>query len=226
MELVNYLSNKIKKYKNINLILSGGNSPLIHYKNLAKSKIDFSNINIFLLDDRIVRSNSKDSNYNNIKKSFQKNKVLSGKICSLTKKNLQKNFVNETIFKLKKYKTFCILGMGLDGHFASIFSESKTFNDEINIKKKPKYFLTKKLGNPRVRRISMNLSMILLSSEILLILSTKKKNKFFKKILNLDNSLKYPITQLAKCAKSYLLIYSEKKILRLKKYIQRNIFKV
>jgi 6-phosphogluconolactonase len=219
MKLVNYLLNKIKKYKKINLILSGGNSPLIQYKNLAANTIDFSNINIFLLDDRIVGLNSKHSNYNNIKKSFKKNKVLSNKIYALTKKNLQAKLLNETILKLKKYKTFCILGMGLDGHFASIFSESKTFDDEINIKKKPKYFLTNKLGNPRVRRISMNLSMILLSNEILLILNTKKKKNFFKKILNLNNCLKYPIIQLVKHAKNYLLIYSEKKIQRLKKYI-------
>lgn len=217
MELVNYLLDKVKKYKKINLILSGGNSPLIYYKNLAKCKIDFSNINIFLLDERIVKLNSKHSNYNNIKKSFQKNKVLSNKIFPLTKKNLQENMINETIVKLKKYKTFCILGMGLDGHFASIFSESKTFNEEIDIKKKPKYFLTKKLGNPKVARISMNLSMILLSNEILLILNSKK-NKLFKKILNLDNCLRYPITQVVKHAKNYFLIYDGKKILKLKKF--------
>jgi 6-phosphogluconolactonase len=216
MKLVDFLTSIIKKNEKLNIILSGGNSPLQYYKSFSKKKINFKNLNFFLLDDRIVRNNSKYSNYNNIKKSFKKNKIIYDKILPLNKKNCRGKQLKKNIFLLKKYKVFSILGMGPDGHFASIFAASKKFREQINIKKKPSYFFSEKLGNPRVKRVSMNLSMILLSNYILLILNTKNKIKLFKKILKFKNTSSYSIFHLIKHAKKKILIYDGKKFLKIK----------
>ena len=61
-----------------------------------------------------------------------------------------------------------LIGIGDDGHFASIFSGSKNYHNLIDIKKKPNFYQTESLGNPKVKRITMNLSMILNSEKIIL----------------------------------------------------------
>ena len=63
--------------------------------------------------------------------------------------------------------------MGEDGHFASLFSEHIMQNpDDINNKSKPNIIYTKPMGQPCHERISMNLSMILRSLKIYLLVST------------------------------------------------------
>ena len=218
MELINYLLTFVGKNKKSNIILSGGKSPLKLYKILSKKKVNFKNINFFLLDDRIVNTKSKYSNYNNIKKSFIKNKIIYKKIFPLNRKNCKRKVVEKKIYLLKKLKTLSILGMGADGHFASIFIESKNFHKQVSLFKKPSYVFTEKLGNPRFKRISMNLSMILLSNIILLILNTKKKIKLFKKISKIKKNSPYPISFLLKYGKKKILIYDGKKMRNLKDY--------
>ena len=191
----------ISKKKRLNLILAGGNSPLKFYKTMSRFDINWKNINIFLLDDRIVSHKSKFSNYNNIKKSFKTNRIAFKNIKSLLKINT-KNIISS----LKKFKTFSIIGLGSDGHFASIFSNSFTYRKAVNIKTKPAYFKTEEIGSPKRKRISMNLSMILLSDIIILFLKDKKKFTLFKKIVESEKKDFFPVFFLTKYARKIIYL--------------------
>ena len=46
------------------------------------------------------------------------------------------------------YLSLSIIGIGEDGHFASIFPNSKKVKLLLNSKYKPNIYLTEKLGNP------------------------------------------------------------------------------
>ena len=58
MDLSEGIFKDIKDKKKTSLILSGGKSPLKHYRKLFKKKINWSNVNFFLLDERLVKKKS------------------------------------------------------------------------------------------------------------------------------------------------------------------------
>ncbi len=217
MILTTHIKKYIKKNKNVNLILSGGNSPLKYYRLLSKEKLNWEKINFFFIDERNVDINSKYSNFKKINKIFKKN-ILQHKLKPLNKKFLSEKLLNKKIFLLKKYKTISIIGMGNDGHYASIFSNSKKFKKLININLKPNILSTEKIGNPKVKRFTMNLSMILLSSKIFLILNNQKKIILFKKAIKFKNEKIYPIYSLIKKAKNRILIFDGKRLKKIKDF--------
>ena len=157
-------------------------------------------MNFYLLDERLVNKNSNFSNYKNIKSCFKGNKIALDHIKPLNKNNLKSKNLKKIISQFKKFKTVAIVGMGNDGHFASIFFKSKNFRIQISRNKKPSYFLTEKLGTPKIERISMNLSLLLMADTIVLFLNKKKLTKLYK-YLKSKKKNKYPIFHLLKHAK-------------------------
>ena len=55
MNLAKKLIKDLKKFKKVNLILSGGKSPLKDYKILFNEKLKWDDINLFLLDERLYK---------------------------------------------------------------------------------------------------------------------------------------------------------------------------
>ena len=76
-----------------------------------------------------------------------------------------------------------LLGMGEDGHFASLFpSLIKTNPNYFDLSSIPEIIYTEALGSPCHKRVSMNLSMILQSNKIFLLVPTKKKLDVYEKL--------------------------------------------
>jgi 6-phosphogluconolactonase len=185
---------KKKKKKRFSFVLTGGKSPINLYKKLTKSKVDWSNIDLFWGDERYVSYRSKNSNYklafdNLIKKINIKKKNIyfintSNKSISKSSKNysnlIKKYFMNKSISF-----DFFLLGMGSDGHIASIFPNSK------EIKKK---FITKTIIRKDFKRISLSLNVINKSKKIILWLNNEFKTKKYNQLKLLGKTI--PINNL------------------------------
>jgi 6-phosphogluconolactonase/glucosamine-6-phosphate isomerase/deaminase len=75
--------------------------------------------------------------------------------------------------------------MGEDGHFASLFpSLIKTNPNYFDLSSIPEIIYTEALGSPSHKRVSMNLSMILQSNKIFLLVPTKKKLDVYEEAQN------------------------------------------
>jgi len=57
------IDKKKKSKSRLSFVLTGGSSPVNLYKKLAKSNIDWSNIDLFWGDERFVSNKSKNSNF-------------------------------------------------------------------------------------------------------------------------------------------------------------------
>ena len=152
-------------------IVSGGSSPVQIFKDLSAMHAKWSDINISLVDDRVVDTNHDDSNEKLVNNVLIKDEAKDANFISLC--NQSKDLLN-----LKRPFCIMLLGMGEDGHFASLFPKLIETNPEyFDLESDSEIFFTEPMGNPCHRRVSMNLSMILESKDIFLLVSSKKKSE-------------------------------------------------
>tara|TARA_B100000029_G_C17265616_1_gene847935 strand:- start:104 stop:784 length:681 start_codon:yes stop_codon:yes gene_type:complete len=180
------------KKRRFSFVLTGGNSPIKLYKFLAKNKkINWKNIDFFIGDERFVKESSKNSNIGMCKKHLLNKINISKK--QIYKISTEKFPLKESVIdyenKIKKYffgKNYkfdiVLLGIGNDGHIASLFRNNINKNNNKNVKsvRRKDFF-----------RITLTLKSINNAKNIFLWAPGKNKSSIVKKILK-DNKLKYP----------------------------------
>ena len=169
---------KKKQNKKLSFVLTGGESPRKLYRKLANIKIDWNNIDLFWGGERYVSHLSKYSNYklakNELINKIQINKenifpIKTDKSIDKCSSDYSKNI--KRYFKNKKITfDYCLLGMGRDGHVASLFPNSKNLN---------KKFITKPITRKDFKRITLSLNVINNSKKILLWLNNKSISKIY-----------------------------------------------
>ena len=149
-------------------IVSGGSSPLKIFNELSETSLDWSKVYISLVDDRHVSSEHVDSNERLLKEHLLINNASTANFISL-KSNPEK------VLGLSRPFDIMLLGMGDDGHFASLFPSSISASNYFDLSADPEIIYTEPMGDPCHKRISMNLSMITESKKIILLVSNEKK---------------------------------------------------
>ena len=180
------------KKRRFSFVLTGGDSPIKLYKFLSKNKkINWKKIDFFIGDERFVKESSKNSNIGMCKKHLLNKINISKK--QIYKISTEKFPLKESVIdyenKIKKYFfgknskfDLILLGVGNDGHIASLFRNNIKKNNNKNVKSvKRKDFL----------RITLTLKSINNAKSIFLWAPGKSKSPIVKKILK-DNNLRYP----------------------------------
>ena len=151
------------------LVVSGGNSPLEIFSHLNQMPISWPKVTIILGDDRMLDPGNTDSNDKLIRENLIINKAGSAKYLSLIDPLV-------TPSKLNFPFDISLLGMGLDGHFASLFPELLENISLFKIDAPHEIYLSEdSLGDPSHKRITMNLSMLLNSVRCILLVSSESK---------------------------------------------------
>ena len=172
--ILDILDQSLKSKGSASFIVSGGSSPVITFQEISKMDTDWSNVDISLVDDRVVDPTHKDSNEKLVNDLLMINNASNANFISICNdtKNLK---------ELNRPYTVMLLGMGEDGHFASLFPSLIESNIEyFDLYAEPDIFFTEPMGSPCHKRVSMNLSMILQSENIFLLVSSNKKNDILK----------------------------------------------
>ena len=168
------LNSSIKNIGSGSLVVSGGTSPISIYEELSNIDLSWSKVFLTLVDDRLVDPDHKDSNQKLLHNHLIKNKAKNINFFPLTE-----NFLSNTEFK--KPFDITLLGMGEDGHFASLFPDMINQYEAFDINVSPKILITSPQGNPLIPRITMNLSLIMESLSIILLVKGKAKQNIFEK---------------------------------------------
>ena len=156
----------INKKKIKNLFIAGGTTTKDLIKILKKNNFK-SNIKIFLTDERITKSED-NKNYKNFKILKFNKKIKLFNICNYT------NNIDYYNKLLPNKPDFSIIGVGSDGHIASIFK------DQIKINFSDKLLYTKK-ENENFLRISVTFDYILKSKQIILLFKNEKRYILIRK---------------------------------------------
>ena len=200
------VNKRLKSSKRFSFVLTGGNSPIKLYKKLSKSKkIQWKKIDFFIGDERYVNLDSKHSNINLCKKylldkiEVSKKQIFNiptnGQSILQDTKNYEKKI--KKYFNNKKIKfDLVLLGIGNDGHIASLFKNNIDLKNYKNVS-----FVKKKVFD----RITLTINSINKSKLIFLWAPGKIKYKIIKKISS-DYTKKYPASFLRK--ENNFLFYS------------------
>ena len=172
--IIAHLNSSINEFGSASIVTCGGSSPINIFKQLSlRDDIDWSNVNLTLLDDRKVSIDHPDSNEKLLIDHFAKNSAQNINIVSLC------NSPNE-VLEIKRPFDIMLVGLGGDGHFASLFPELVDNKECFDVDANPEILFLGEMGDPKHERVSMNLSLILQSKKIILISSSDQKNKIIE----------------------------------------------
>lgn len=178
----------------INIALSGGSSPMPIYEKLRFSDLKWDCINFFIVDERCVTNEDEQSNFGNINKRFFSH--ISSNCFPVVKEGVtyQEAATNYQELIMHQVKNadgipqfdLIILGLGLDGHTASLFPETMALNNTKDL------MILNNVPQLKTNRITMTYPLILNSKKIVLIAKGSDKKKI------LDNVFKneYPISKI------------------------------
>ena len=196
--LIEGLASGLKARGKARLIVSGGSSPVPVFEILRQTDFAWDKVIISLVDERGVPASHADSNHKLITDTLLMDKAAAASFVPLYDNEAVQDEIGQPLDAM-------LLGMGTDGHFASLFPAM--IGDEIaySLDAEPQIIKTAPLGNPVHPRISMNMAMICQCEHICLILPSAEKIALFEQAKT-DESL--PIHHLHQNLAAKLVVFS------------------
>jgi 6-phosphogluconolactonase len=186
----------IKKRGRVSMAVSGGSTPLPLFEALSHLDVDWSKVDLTLVDDRWVSSDHKDSNEFLVKSHLVKNKAVNVNFVPL-KNNASTAKEGQTSSEeaLKSFTLpfdIVILGMGTDGHTASLFPCSDEIKSAMDLDNNDCLVATTPASAP-YGRLGMTARAIMDAKRVFLHLNGSSKLHTLEKAMNLKDPFKMPI---------------------------------
>tara|TARA_R110002072_G_scaffold5527_9_gene35418 strand:+ start:1039 stop:1674 length:636 start_codon:yes stop_codon:yes gene_type:complete len=149
------------------LMASGGSSPQQCLIELSAYPLDWSRVDVTLTDERLVPVTDEASNERMVRATLFTGAAKSSTFCQLS--NLNVSLIASAL-------PVTLVGMGEDGHFASIFPDLTELDSLVDIDAAPACKDVITSASP-VPRCTANLSLLLRSRAILLLVFGDKKKQ-------------------------------------------------
>jgi 6-phosphogluconolactonase len=184
------------------LLLSGGTTPKPIYEKLSTQIACPENLLIGLVDERFVAVSSEFSNERMIRNAMGSEFNIIGMIQDTTDSERNLSLLRKSYEPFIRNTDIVLLGMGTDGHTASIFPGDDS-SEKIRKSAATDILNTTAPTHPK-QRITCSTKMILLSKEIILLITgVEKKNVLLNFGLNL------PIHDILKNRPDTLIFYAD-----------------
>jgi len=164
------------------LVVSGGSTPGPCFDLLSEEALDWSRVTVLPSDERWVPADDADSNERLIKSRLLRGPADQGKVLPFFRAGLDASqaprLIEKDLADLTQPFSAVLLGMGEDGHFASLFPDFDGLQNALDPQGKTACALVKTTGSPHLR-ISLTLSALLnCMHTVLLIFGEAKRNVF------------------------------------------------
>lgn len=189
------LNDAIKQYGKASLVVPGGTTPAAYLPKLAQTDILWRNVFVTLSDERWVDSSDKASNERLIRECFLH--LLGEQPQFISLKTLQAHpaealaEINKNLLELPLPFNLTLLGMGEDGHVASLFPGM-----ELNISQNILCQVAEPPAAPSLR-VSLSLRVLAASHHVFLVVTGQKKRRLIDRLIETpDESI--PFVQLSR----------------------------
>ena len=186
----------IKKRGRASMAVSGGSTPIPLFEALSHLDIDWSKVDLTLVDDRWVESDHKDSNELLVKSYLIKNKAVNVNFVPL--KNNASTAKEGQASSEEALKSFTlpfdivVLGMGTDGHTASLFPCSDEIRSAMDLDNNDCLVATTPTSAP-YERLGLTARAIMDAKSVFLHVNGSSKLHTLEKSMSIKDPCKMPI---------------------------------
>lgn len=174
-----HLQRAIETYGRACMAVSGGRSPIPLFDRLSRCDIDWPKIRITLVDERFVAPDDEDSNERLVRDHLLVNQASQAEFTGLITD--PDNILNcvDRANQATRPVNLAILGMGDDGHTASLFPGAPQLADALSREQTHRYA---QITPPAAahERISMTLSALLHTEQLILAISGPHKRQVYE----------------------------------------------
>ncbi|WAT01977.1 6-phosphogluconolactonase [Rouxiella chamberiensis] len=166
------------------LIVSGGRTPLELFRHLSRQELDWSRVTITLADERWVTRDHGSSNEKMVRNSLLQGEVAKATFIAL--KNAATTAAEgeaqteEALAALFLPADVTLLGMGDDGHIASLFPGSANLPQAMDLQSTRRCVAITPITAP-LERMTLTLPVILDSRRIYLLLAGEAKREVYER---------------------------------------------
>lgn len=190
------------------LVVSGGTTPTDCFTELSKIPLGWDRVRVFLSDERWVAADSSDSNEKLVRETLLVNAAENARLLPVFDSDLtiEQRCVqlDAEIRDLPAPFAVTLLGMGEDGHFASLFPDADNLQQGLDPGGAVCCIPVATAASP-LRRVSMTLAALARSDEILLLVFGEQKRRVFEAALQSCDS--YPVAALLALEQTPVTIY-------------------
>ncbi len=172
-ELLKY---RLKHQDHASFVISGGSSPLECFRALSETPLDWDRVDILLSDERWVPPDHADSNEKLAREALLVDKASEAQLQPVYAAGVSaEQRCDDLQDPLPMLPFSCaLIGMGTDGHFASLFPDADNLESGLDVESARLYIPVATAASPHPR-VSMTLAGISRSDEIVLLFFGEEK---------------------------------------------------
>lgn len=202
-DIAKLLSEGIAQRGKASLLVSGGRTPLPLFQALCEADIDWSKVDVSLVDERWVNEQDDASNTRLVKQNLLVGKAAAARFVEM--KSAESDATDAVLACEARLATMAqpfdvlILGMGEDGHTASLFPCSEQLQAGLDMNSGRVCIATQPTTAPH-QRMSLTLPAIVASRNIFLHLTGEKKREVLNDALANATATQKPIVAVINAA--------------------------
>jgi 6-phosphogluconolactonase len=205
----NLLSSAIATVGEASLVVSGGRTPVGFFHLLSQCELDWSKVTIALADERWVNADHAASNEKLVRENLLINEAHKAHYLAL-KTDAENALEGEAECQQRLNTigrfTVVILGMGDDGHTASLFPGSETFERGLDMHSGADCIAVTPLDAPH-QRMSMTLPRLLNTESLVIHISGASKQQVLTQANAGDDVMELPIRAILQQQQTPVSIY-------------------
>ncbi|BBL53034.1 6-phosphogluconolactonase [Bartonella quintana] len=204
------LSVSILERKRAILAVSGGKTPELFFHYLSKADIDWENIIITLVDERLVPAHHECSNEYVVRRYLLQNFAAKARFVGLYQKaitaELTAFLAASRVNALPRPFDVIVLGMGIDGHTASFFPDADRLKQALDLQTQA-LVLPLHAKSALEPRLTLTLPVIMQSRCIILHFEGFQKRDCFEKVCQDGPEMEMPVRAVLRNAHHLIQVY-------------------